>query len=353
MQYEIKKASIDNIEEVSSLYDALNDYLESGQNFPRWKKDLYPVRQTAINAALDGTLFVLMRGEKIAGSVILNSVQEEAYHTLRWPVEANGEEVIVVRTLTVHPHFMGQGIAQALLSFAYSWAAKKEAKCLRLDVTVHNAPAIRLYEKMGYQRVGIVDLGLNIPGLEFFYCYELAVCMLKESSMNVRLQKPTVEMEAQYHDFALEWAQSGEEITPYSARLLGMHYPTWLSETAKIEDPATCPAHLVPAFTYFLIAEDGKILGAINIRTHLNDYLSRIGGHIGYGVRPAERQKGYASLMLSLALPIAKQLGMNKVLITCDRHNIASAKTILKNGGILENEVQEDGEVTQRYWITI
>jgi predicted acetyltransferase len=58
-------------------------------------------------------------------------------------------------------------------------------------------------------------------------------------------------------------------------------------------------------------------------------------------------------LMLSMALPIAKELEINKALITCDKNNAGSAKTIINNGGVLENEVIEEGEITQRYWIEL
>ncbi|MBV7274292.1 GNAT family N-acetyltransferase [Clostridiaceae bacterium UIB06] len=86
---------------------------------------------------------------------------------------------------------------------------------------------------------------------------------------------------------------------------------------------------------------------------YLNDYLLNFGGHIEYGIRPSERKKGYASIMLAMALPIAKKLEINKVLITCDKRNLDSVKTIIKNGGVLENEVIEDGEIVQRYWVQL
>ncbi len=93
----------------------------------------------------------------------------------------------------------------------------------------------------------------------------------------------------------------------------------------------------------------------LNLRHYLNDYLEQFGGHIGYSVRKSERQKGYATEMLSLALGEAKKLGLSRVLVTCDRENTGSAKTILNNGGVLENEVFDpnDGTVTQRYWIEL
>ena len=91
----------------------------------------------------------------------------------------------------------------------------------------------------------------------------------------------------------------------------------------------------------------------IDIRHRLNDYLLNFGGHIGYSVRKSDRQKGYATEMLALALKECKKMGMKRILLTCDKDNIASAKTILSNGGILENEVEEGDTITQRYWINI
>ncbi len=171
--------------------------------------------------------------------------------------------------------------------------------------------------------------------------------------MKIKLIKTTLEMKNEYYDYIKEWEESKEEIVPYSARLLGDTYEEWLKKTIKFEEKETCPLNFVSASTYFLVREDKKIIGAINIRHSLNDYLLKFGGNIGYGIRPSERKQGYASQMLSLGLLIIKQMGIKKVLITCDVKNIGSAKTIIKNGGILENEVQEKNRVIQRYWITI
>ena len=91
----------------------------------------------------------------------------------------------------------------------------------------------------------------------------------------------------------------------------------------------------------------------IDIRHRLNDYLLNFGGHIDYSVRKSERQKGYATEMLALALIECMKLNIKRVLITCDKDNIASAKTIINNGGILENEILEGSGITQRYWINL
>lgn len=94
-------------------------------------------------------------------------------------------------------------------------------------------------------------------------------------------------------------------------------------------------------------------VGAVNIRHCLNESLLFDGGHIGDGIRPSERRKGYATAMIKLALLECKKIGITKVLMVCDKDNIASAKSIIKNGGILENEIYSDGVLQQRYWINL
>ena len=104
----------------------------------------------------------------------------------------------------------------------------------------------------------------------------------------------------------------------------------------------------------FCLDKDRNIfVGAVNIRHVLNDALFKAGGHIGDGIRPSERRKGYATAMIALALEECKKLGIKKVLMTCDKNNIGSAKSIISNGGVLENEIEEDGHIEQRYWIQL
>ena len=100
-------------------------------------------------------------------------------------------------------------------------------------------------------------------------------------------------------------------------------------------------------------AERDIMVGAVNIRHYLNEALLLNGGHIGDGVRPSERRKGVATKMIGLALQECKGLGINNVLMVCDKDNVGSAKSILNNGGVLENEVVVDGMIEQRYWITL
>ena len=111
----------------------------------------------------------------------------------------------------------------------------------------------------------------------------------------------------------------------------------------------------VPDSVFFLLDEErNRLLGAVNIRHYLNERLLRDGGHIGDGIRPSERRRGYATELVRLALIECKKLGIDRVLMVCDKDNIGSAKSITRNGGVLENEITDpDGVIEQRYWITL
>ena len=128
----------------------------------------------------------------------------------------------------------------------------------------------------------------------------------------------------------------------------------WLQELKKRSCEDTVPKGLVPSSTYLGIREkDNYIVGMIDIRHYLNEYLTQVGGHIGYGVRKTERNKGYAKQMLKLALEKCKELKIKKVLITCDEDNIASEKVILSANAKLEDIRNVDGENKKRFWIEL
>lgn len=171
--------------------------------------------------------------------------------------------------------------------------------------------------------------------------------------MEYRLAEPSPEMEQAYIDYITEWENAGEEIVPYASRRDNSDFKHLLNRWKSEASDAVRAKGLVPATLYFLIDEGGRIYGAVHVRHELNEYLLKYGGHIGYGIRPSERKKGIGAVMLSLVLPTVKRLGIDKVLVTCDKGNLASAKTILKNGGILENEVSDGNSIVQRYWIQL
>lgn len=129
----------------------------------------------------------------------------------------------------------------------------------------------------------------------------------------------------------------------------------WLQLLKNRERVETCPPGGVTSDAYLAVrTADDRIVGIINLRHHIDHpILGLWGGHIGYTVRPSERRKGYAKEMLRLNLENCRARGLDKVMVTCSRGNIASEKTILANGGVFEREVEVDGELVKRYWITL
>ncbi len=172
--------------------------------------------------------------------------------------------------------------------------------------------------------------------------------------MNVKLIKLTKEYYLQLSEMIDEWKLDQEinhtNRSPWSIFKNDYHNFDYYLDNLEIKEPKEGK---VPDSVFFLLDKERNILlGAVNIRHYLNDYLLKYGGHIGDGIRPSERRKGYATEMIRLALLECKKLEINKVLMVCDKSNIASAKTIIKNGGILENEfVDDNGKIQQRYWI--
>ena len=155
-------------------------------------------------------------------------------------------------------------------------------------------------------------------------------------------------------EFKKEFLESGQKVAGFSG-LDKMDFDEWYEKINKDLSKETCGENRVSA-THFLTfrKDDDKLVGMVQVRHELNDYLSKFGGHIGDCVRPSEQGKGYATEQIGLALDFCKALGIERVLITCKKDNFASARTIIKNGGILENEIPNDAEngvMMQRYWV--
>ena len=174
--------------------------------------------------------------------------------------------------------------------------------------------------------------------------------------VNIKLVKLCKEYKNQLEEMLDEWTKYNNthdtNHSPWAIFKNDYHdFDNYLNEMIKQE--TLKEDNHVPATTYFALDLDRNIfVGAINIRHYLNERLLKDGGHIGDGIRPSERRKGYATEMIRLALPICKELGIDKVLMVCYKDNIGSQKSIVNNGGILENEIpSDDGKIDQRYWI--
>ena len=106
---------------------------------------------------------------------------------------------------------------------------------------------------------------------------------------------------------------------------------------------------------FYLCYDGAEMIGVFSLKFELTDFLLNYGGHIGYAVRPSRQNRGYATQMLKQGIELARRYGFDRILCVCDEDNYASEKVILKNGGVLENEMYDEDEkvMVKRYWILL
>lgn len=169
------------------------------------------------------------------------------------------------------------------------------------------------------------------------------------------LRLPSEEDERIIWDYRQEFEALNESADGTAELRDAPSFGEWYRRCLDNSRPETVRPGRVPATALLALrSSDGRLVGMINIRHILNDFLLNFGGHIGYSVRASERRKGYAGEMLRQALAYCREeLALDKVLVTCDKDNEASRRTILSQGGVLEDERPEDGGITQRYWIAL
>jgi predicted acetyltransferase len=169
-------------------------------------------------------------------------------------------------------------------------------------------------------------------------------------SNNLFLVSASSEYKNQIVEFLDECQMAGEPIISFVKDDFNFDFfCQWIEHRSNTTKEGCVPATML----FVLDMKRNKIIGVVDIRHYLNERSLHHGGHIGNIVRPSERRKGIGTQQIKLALVKSKELGIDRVLITCDQYNIGSAKTILRNGGILENEVEFECKVYQRYWINL
>ena len=148
------------------------------------------------------------------------------------------------------------------------------------------------------------------------------------------------------------------EIMDSNGSCIGMKnaddYDAWLQEMRNRESGHNLPQGYVRENFYLCYLKD-RMIGVFSLKFELTDYLLGYGGHIGYAIRPSMRRRGYATDVLRIGLGLAESFGFDHVLCVCDEDNIASEKTILHNGGVLEDirYDKEENVRVKRYWITL
>ncbi len=171
------------------------------------------------------------------------------------------------------------------------------------------------------------------------------------SMENLRLILPTVELETNYLDLVEDWKTNDGENLPWYLNIAKEDFPATVEKLNNMSKGIGIEDQYVENTTYWLVNRENKILGILNIRHRLNEWFLKYAGQIGYGIRPGERRKGYATEILRLALVVCREMGMEKVLVCCNNDNIGSMKTILRNGGIFDSEGEYNGRPINRYWI--
>lgn len=172
----------------------------------------------------------------------------------------------------------------------------------------------------------------------------------------IQLVPPSAEDGEKVWDYRAEMLAAGLSLDGGAGLRKASSAESWLEQVWKMERKETCPEGFVPDNVYLAIREaDDRMVGIIDLRQFENHpVLSVWGGHIGYSVRPSEQRRGYGSEMLRLMLPIAREKGLKRVMISCNDGNIASEKIIRKNGGVYEKSVQVEGQgIIKRFWIDL
>ena len=241
------------------------------------------------------------------------------------------------------------------LCYIYEISSKQAYKLLPLDYV---ASTFEAYHSQSIEKA--IEMLLEAKNISFGEdkMIKIGVSILKKMKIkgSIKLVKLSYQYIDQLNEMMDEWCSYNkahkDNDVPYA--VFKNDYHDFDNYLKNIEIKKEIDG-LVPDSTFFALDIKRNIfVGAINIRHYLNDKLLESGGHIGVGIRPSERRKGYGSETIRLALEECKKLNINKVLMVCDIDNIGSRKSIISNGGVLEDEIkQPNGNIIQRYWIDL
>lgn len=310
------------------------DSMKEDEMSKGWKKSIFSQNES-------NNIYVYEKENKILGVIRFGKVADQN------DISHNAE----IHVLYVEPEFKRNGIGSKLFDYAKNYFIEHDMKELIIWCLKGNEPSIEFYKKMGGKIVSereakVHNIELEEVGLEY------------NLEDKIKLIIPTKEYENQAMEYKKEHFDNGEKTLHACSKWDKMdNYDEWLKLLKNNSKRETVQDNHAVITQFFGVRErDNKIVGMINIRHELaNDFLRNYGGNIGYGIRPTERRKGYATQMLEQALKYCKEeLNLEKVMLGCYKENEASRRTILNAGGTLEKEVKaENGKIAQVYWIKL
>ena len=167
------------------------------------------------------------------------------------------------------------------------------------------------------------------------------------------LTEPSVTYKDSFIQAVREFQAEGRRLH-YDLNSLIADFGAFVQGLYDKKDRAKLKPGIVPETDFWLI-DDNEFIGRLGLRHELNENLLKVGGHIGYEIRPSKRRQGYGTEILRLGLEKARALGLRRVLVTCDEDNVGSKKIIEHNGGMFENAIEIEGDPVRilRYWIDI
>lgn len=262
-----------------------------------------------------------------------------------------GPELGIIGYNCILPEYHGKGFGKAQIEEVLKRWKKQGFK--KASVTTGQHPFFEPADKM-YLACGFKETRRYNEGRDSRYGsidYELELVKYPE---NVRIVEPTLELESEFFAMVEDFKTECRDIVDGIGSIDIENFTDSVRQTKDHAKGIGLPDGWVPASTYWLVCQK-RIIGTCNLRHELNDFLREFGGHVGYSIRPSERRRGFGTQMLRLLLEKAQELGIERLLVTCDDNNIASARVIEKNGGKLADKViKDDSKVPlRRYWIDL
>jgi predicted acetyltransferase len=174
-------------------------------------------------------------------------------------------------------------------------------------------------------------------------------------TLSTQLESPSLRLKDSYISLVEEFLQRREILIPFPLKFPTDDFRAFIDRLEKCAQGSEIPNGFVAHETFWLVENGAHVVGVSNLRYNLTDALRKDGGHIGFGIRPSARRRGYATLILKETLLRVRERGISRALLTAHKGNTGSVKTILRNGGVLDSEELLPGhsDVMQRFWITL